>query len=85
MRYPMKEVGFNGVYREMTPQEYETELEWYRQKSEEYSASSRRRVQEYGAYLKRWFGDGECDGYRNYEQRRKFCCLPQTMNGYLYE
>ena len=47
MSYPMKEVrvdfgNSSPVYREMTPQEYEKELNFYRMRAEAYSLSSSR-------------------------------------------
>ena len=62
MSYPMKEVrvdfgNSSPVYREMTPQEYEKSLNFYRMQMEAYSLSSARLSREYGSYLKRWFSD----------------------------
>lgn len=90
MSYPIKEVydvfrNSSPIYQEMTPEEYEEKLNFYRLQAETYSVSSGRLAREYGSYLKRWFGDGECDGYANYEMRYRLHKLPQTANGYMYE
>jgi len=90
MSYPMKEVrvdfgNSSPVYREMTPQEYEKSLNFYRMQMEAYSLSSARLSCEYGSYLKRWFSDGECDGLENYEMRYRLHKLPMAFNTYCYE
>lgn len=90
MGYPMKEVRVDfgnsfPVYREMTPEEYEKELNFYRLQAEAYSLSSGRLAREYGTYLKCWFSDERCDGYANYEMRYHLHKLPQTANGYMFE
>lgn len=88
--YPMKEVSCcfgnsSPYYREMTPEEYEKELRFYRLQAENYLVSSSRLGREYGEYLKRWFSDESCDGYANYEMRYHLHKLPQTANGYMFE
>lgn len=90
MSYPMKEIecDFSNsppLYREMTPAEYEKELNFYRHLAEAYSLSSSRRLREYGDYLNRWFSNESCDGYANYEMRYRLHKLPQTANGFMFE
>lgn len=90
MSYPMKEVrcdfgNSTPVYREMTPEEYEKELNFYRMQAEAYSISHIRLEREYGHYLQRWFSDSPCEGYENFEMRYRMHRLPQTANGYMFE
>ena len=90
MSYPMKEVrvdfgNSSPVYREMTPQEYEKTLNFYRMQMEAYSLSSARLSREYGSYLKRWFSNEECDGLENYKMRYRLHQLPMSFNTYCYE
>ena len=90
MSYPMKEVrvdfgNSSPVYREMTPQEYEKELNFYRMRAEDCSLSSLRLEREYGNYLKRWFSDARCDGFESYEVRYRLHKLPMSANVYMYE
>lgn len=90
MSYPMKEVrvdfgNSSPVYREMTPQEYEKSLNFYRMQMEAYSLSSARLSREYGSYLKRWFSNERCDGLENYEMRYRLHKLPMAFNTYCYE
>lgn len=85
MNYPMKEVYdvFGGsAYREMTPLEYEATLDRYRDIIEQDKDSTSRRVQEYVDYLRRWFGDGKCDGWDSFEKRYTMHQLPMSYNIY---
>lgn len=83
MSYPMKETRFG--YKEMTPQEYEEELNFYRSSIEDYLSRPGHLNQEYGRYLKRWFSDESCDGAANYETRYRFHRLPMAANTYMFE
>lgn len=87
MSYPMKEVkcdfgNSSPLYREMTPQEYEKSLNFYRLLIEAYSLSSVRLSREYGSYLKCWFSDQSCDGCENYEMRYRLHKLPMSFDDY---
>jgi hypothetical protein len=79
----MKETRFG--YREMTSQEYEKALNFYRSQIEVYLSSSGRLNREYGKYLERWFSDESCDGAANYEMRYRFHRLPMAANTYMFE
>lgn len=81
LKYPSIEID-NNIYREMTPEEYEYQLDWYRNIMENYCDSQYRREKEYGNYLKRWFSDETCDGLGNYELRYKYHTLPMSYNIY---
>lgn len=83
--YPIKEYltwyGTTG-YREMTPEEYEDQLQWYRDYIKREETNMVRRVQEYVQYLKRWFGDGKCDNFESFEVRYTKRKLPMAYNIY---
>lgn len=87
MSYPMKEINtpFGTSYKEMTPQEYEKSLDFYRSQIEIYSSREGRLNHEYGNYLKRWFSDKPCDGMKSYEMRYRFHRLPMAANTYMFE
>lgn len=87
MSYPMKDIytPFGCTYREMTPQEYEEALEFYRSSIERHLSSTGRLEREYGKYLERWFSDKPCDGIVSYEMRYRFHRLPMAANTYMFE
>ena len=61
----------------MTEEEYERKLQWYRDRITYLETNSVcRRDREYCDYLKRWFGDGRCDGAPDYETRYQRRTLP---------
>ena len=66
----------------MTHEEYERKLQWYRDYIVRNENDKSRRGQEYLSYLKRWFGDGRCDGIANYQERYKRKTLPMPYNIY---
>lgn len=87
MNYPMKEVrsSFGGTtYEEMTPEEYEEELDFFRFLLERLSNNSTRREQEYASYLRRWFSDEKCDGWDSFEFRHQMHKLPMSFNVYFW-
>ncbi len=87
MSYPMREVRspFGGVdYREMTPTEYEDMILWFRNYIVRHEGDDVRRDVEYNDYLKRWFGNGQCDGWPDFETRYKMHQLPMSFNVYFY-
>lgn len=87
MGYPLKStIDFFGreQYVEMTPDEYLEQLAFYREKKEELKNSMSRRHREYQSYLERWFGDGKCDGFCDYETRVMLHQLPMSENVYLF-
>ena len=84
-KYPMKEVAspFGGTtYREMTPDEYTQQLAWFETAMYRYLDSKYRREREYGSYLWRWFGDGQCDGSPDIFHRLDNHLLPMPYNIY---
>lgn len=90
MSYPMKEVydvfrNSSPTYREMIPQEYEKELNFYRKQAETCILSSARRVYEYGQYLKCWFSEEPCDGMEGFTMRYRLHKLPMSANTYMFE
>lgn len=87
MSYPMREIStpFGTTYREMTPEEYEVALNFYRSSIAGCLSSTGRLRQEYGRYLERWFSDEPCDGMANYEMRYRFHRLPMSANTYMFE
>ncbi len=87
MRYPYKStLDFYGREQlvEMTPQEYEERLQWYRNKIRQLENSGNRRDKEYCSYLKRWFSDGVCDGVSDCETRIRWHQLPMTETVYFF-
>lgn len=87
MSYPMREIStpFGTTYREMTPEEYEVALNFYRSSIAGCLSSTGRLRREYGKYLERWFSDKPCDGMTNYEMRYRFHRLPMAANTYMFE
>lgn len=87
MNYPEKLVcdPFVGeYYREMTPQEYEDQIQWYKDYIKKHEGDTSRRMEDYISYLKTWFSDNSCDGFPNFQQRYTLHKLPMPMNIYLY-
>lgn len=87
MKYPMinKYDPFLGdIVREMTAQEYEEQLLWYRDYIKTNISSESRKVQDYVSYLESWFSNNECDGLLNFETRYTFHTLPMPFNIYIY-
>lgn len=83
MKYPIinKYHPFLGsIEVEMTPQEYEGQIENYR--SIMLLLVSTHRGIEYNDYLRRWFGNEECDGLPNFETRYNTHTLPMPRNIY---
>lgn len=81
MSYPViaKSSPFGGIcYKEMTPEEYEKELQWFR----DYESSDCRIDQEYSRYLARWFSNESCDGWPDFKTRYKLHKLPMSLNVY---
>ena len=65
MSYPKKEIINDWgivVFVEMTPEEYEQNLDSFRDKIDKFSSSANRKDKEYEAYLRRWFSEEICDG-----------------------
>ena len=65
MGYPKKEIINDWgivVFVEMTPEEYEQNLDSFRDKIDKFSSSANCKDKEYGAYLRRWFSEEICDG-----------------------
>lgn len=88
MSYPIKEInpGYGStIYREMTPEEYEVTLKFYRSSIAGYLSSTGRLNREYGRYLECWFSDKPCDGVENYEARYRLHRLPMAANTYMFE
>lgn len=87
MKYPEKLV-FDPIlgerYREMTPQEYEDQIQWYKDYLKKHKDDKSRRVADYVSYLGRWFSNSSCDGLPNFKARHTLHTLPMPMNIYLY-
>lgn len=86
MSYPKKEVVSDyGVisFIEMTPEEYEQNLDSFRDKINKFSSSANRKDKEYGAYLRRWFSEEICDG-APFSLKYKLHRLPMTFNQYTW-
>lgn len=86
MKYPSVEVNdplIGTFYREMSPEEYEEWVQWYRDYIKKYENNEpSRRIEEYILYLKCWFGDGPCDGLPNFKARYTLHTLPMSFNIY---
>lgn len=85
MKYPMIEIDdpFIGtIYREMTPPEYDEQIQWYRDYAKNHANDKARRTREYVSYLNRWFGSGFCDGLSDVNIRLKLHKLPMAYNIY---
>ena len=64
---------------------YTERIQWYRDFMIKNENATSRFVSDYVSYLKRWFGDGPCDGVSDFATRIKWKCEPMPMNVYLYE
>ena len=64
---------------------YTERIQWYRDFMIKNENATSRFVSEYVNYLKRWFGDGPCDGVSDFAMRIKWKCEPMPINVYLYE
>ena len=64
---------------------YDERIQWYRDFMIKNENAASRFVSEYVNYLKRWFGDGPCDGVSDFDTRIKWQCEPMSINVYLYE
>ena len=87
MKYPMKEVmsPFGGTtYEEMTHQEYEERLNWFKDYMETHQNETSKSMQGYVSYLRQWFSDSSCDGLPDYKTRYMFHKLPMSSNVYLF-
>lgn len=78
MKFPMIETQYG--YREMTEEEYETTLAWYKKKLG--GTPTSRRDKEYLSYLTCWFSDKRCDGLDSYNMRYNLRRLPMSLNVY---
>ncbi len=85
MKYPSVEVNdplIGTFYREMSPEEYEEKIQWYKDYIKRNEKDMVRRTKEYVAYLRRWFGDDSCDGLPNFKARHNLHTLPMSFNVY---
>ena len=64
---------------------YNERIQWYRDFMIKNENANSRFISEYVNYLKRWFGDGPCDGVSDFATRIKWKCEPMSINVYLYE
>ena len=64
---------------------YTERIQWYRDFMIKNENATSRFVSDYVSYLKRWFGDGPCDGVSDFATRIKWKCEPMPINVYLYE
>ena len=64
---------------------YNERIQWYRDFMIKNENATSRFVSEYVNYLKRWFGEGPCDGVSDFAARIKWKCEPMPINVYLYE
>lgn len=64
---------------------YTERIQWYRDFMIKNENVTSRFVSEYVNYLKRWFGEGPCDGVSDFATRIKWKCEPMPINVYLYE
>lgn len=85
MKYPIElryDPFLGEVEREMTPQEYEDKIQWFRDFIKRNENDTSRRGQEYVSYLRRWFSDKRCDGVLDFKTRYAWRTLPMSMNVY---
>lgn len=85
MSYPMIEkMNFWGEmeYREMTADEYEEKLDWFRDYIKRNENNACRRIEEYVSYLRRWFSDSRCDGFNSFSTRYMLHQIPMSYNVY---
>ena len=64
---------------------YTERIQWYRDFMIKNENATSRFISDYVNYLKRWFGDGPCDGVSDFATRIKWKCEPMSINVYLYE
>lgn len=64
---------------------YNERIQWYRDFMIKNENATSGFISEYVNYLKRWFGDGPCDGVSDFATRIKWKCEPMPINVYLYE
>lgn len=64
---------------------YNERIQWYRDFMIKNENVTSRFISDYVNYLKRWFGDGPCDGVSDFATRIKWKCEPMPINVYLYE
>ena len=64
---------------------YDERIQWYRDFMIKNENATCRFISEYVNYLKRWFGEGPCDGVSDFATRIKWKCEPMSINVYLYE
>lgn len=64
---------------------YDERIQWYRDFMIKNENATSRFISEYVNYLKRWFGEGPCDGVSDFVTRIKWKCEPMPINVYLYE
>ena len=64
---------------------YNERIQWYRDFMIKNENANSRFISEYVNYLKRWFGEGPCDGVSDFATRIKWKCEPMPINVYLYE
>lgn len=85
MSYPFKEIEtvFGARLREMTPSEYEEELEDFKKLKDKYIASSSRKEKEYGGYLSRWFSEEICDS-APFSVKYRWHRLPMSFMQYTF-
>lgn len=85
MKYPV-ELRWDPILgermHELTPAEYDQRIQWYRDYIKIHENDTTRRNQEYVDYLRRWFGEGCCDGLPNFKVRHTLHQLPMPMNVY---
>lgn len=64
---------------EMTKREYEEQLTWYQEYSQQDKRFVNHRAQAYIKYLTDWFSDVPVDGFATVTERVKFCQLPMSF------
>ena len=64
---------------------YNERIQWYRDFMIKNENATSRFISEYVNYLKRWFGNGPCDGVSDFATRIKWKCELMPINVYLYE
>ena len=64
---------------------YDERIQWYRDFMIKNENVTSRFISDYVNYLKRWFGDGPCDGVSDFATRIKWKREPMPINVYLYE
>ncbi len=85
MRYPTEIIYdpiLGEVEREMSAATYDKRIQWFKEYIKSHENDKARRVQEYVGYLRRWFGEGQCDGLPNFKARHTLHQLPMSYNIY---